>query len=828
MSGTWIVWLDRADAPDSARLGGKAYPLARLHQAGFPVPRGFCLTTEAYDLFATANGVGVSTDPGQIRDRLEQGEYPPALRRAIIEAWREFDGTPVAVRSSATAEDRADASFAGQQATFLNVIGEARVFAAIRSCWASLWSEPAVAYRRRQAAPNQEGPLLDGALNDEDGPKMAVIVQLMVPADAAGVAFSRDPVTGAKAVVIEAAAGTGESVVGGMRAVERYRVPETQPVGLGKPGLLNDAQVSWIATTTRALETLFGAPQDVEWARHQDRLWVLQSRPITVLPRSVFTEMVTDEASVWTSGFLNERFPKPVSPLGWSLIRELLEPLAFREPLSYLGYQWPEGEPLIRLYHGHPYVHGRVFEILYKPLPDFLLPEDARRYFPEGDTNRRHQAPYPASRWDWRWLPALLGHFTDDPANWSPFHNHRQWEAFLGEHARTMASLRRDAAALAPDYLDAPVRSWMARAQGLNARLLAIHRWSLMHTDLFYSALRRLLMRWFGREKGAELGARLAAGLENKSLEMNRALAGIRTPVDREAFLAAYGHRSFCLDICQPTLAEQPEVWEGLGNPGGDAAATLAAEANQRLAEAEVRTALSRQGGRWWKERLFDGLLRYVRHYMPLRENQRFHWQQTLALQRRVVLNLGERLRREGRLAVRDDIFFLTWLEVGRTGQGAEPGLKEIAQRQRDFQNLTIQAERAPQGDYPEFLRGNTPWLPAVVDTGGGLWQGTPVSPGRAVGVARVVLSPSQFSRIQPGDILVTRGIDPAWTPIYSRLGGLVMETGGQLSHGAVVAREYGLPAVAGVPGITAAALEGTRVIVDGNAGTVSRLSKGS
>ena len=792
-----------------------------MHQAGFPVPRGFCVTTEAYDLFAVANGAGGLTEPGRIRDRLEQGEYPKALRRAILEAWRMFEGAPVAVRSSATAEDRADASFAGQQSTFLNVSGETRVFEAIRACWASLWSESAVAYRGRREAPTKGGPLIEEAPDAPGGPKMAVVVQRMVPADAAGVAFSLDPITGAKVVVIEAAAGTGENVGGGMRAVERYRVPEKDPTGSGTPGILTGDQVSWIAETTRALETLFGGPQDVEWARRQDRMWVLQSRPITVLPRSVFTETVSDEASVWTSGFLNERFPKPVSPLGWSLIRELLEPLAFREPLSYLGYHWPEGEPLMRLYRGHPYVHERVFQILYKPLPDFLLPEDARRYFPEGDVARRRQAPYPSSSWDLRWLPVLIGHFTDDPANWSPFHNHRQWAVFLDEHQRTMERLRREAATMSFGVTDGGVWRWMSGAQALNARLLAIHRWSLMHADLLYSALRRLLMRCFGREKGTELSARLAAGLGNKSLEMNRALAGIHTPAERQAFVDTYGHRSFCLDICQPTLAEQPSAWEALGGSGGNTEAPSAATSHHRLAEAEVRAGLSRQSGRWWKEPLFKWLLRYVRYYMPLRENQRFYWQQTLALQRRVVMQLGEWMRSQGSLAAREDIFFLTWPEILRARQGAAPGLKEIENRKRDFQGLTIQDEQAPQGDYPEFLQGNAPMSPTA-HPDRGFWKGTPVSPGRAVGIARVVLSPSQFPRIQPGDILVTRGIDPAWTPIYGRLGGLVMETGGQLSHGAVVAREYGLPAVAAVAGITAAEVEGTRMIVDGNAGTVS------
>jgi pyruvate,water dikinase len=201
MSAGWIVWLDQADAPNLQRLGGKAYHLARMRQAGFPVPRGFCLTTEAYDAFAAGTGAGVLSEPARNRECLQRGEYPDVLRHAILEAWLRLEGVPVAMRSSATAEDSAEASFAGQQSTFLNVRNERSLFEAIRSCWASLWSESAVAYRERRNAPGKGGHPSNETFNGPGGPKMAAIVQIMVPADAAGVAFSLDPITGANSAL---------------------------------------------------------------------------------------------------------------------------------------------------------------------------------------------------------------------------------------------------------------------------------------------------------------------------------------------------------------------------------------------------------------------------------------------------------------------------------------------------------------------------------------------------------------------------------------------------------------------------------------------------
>ncbi|MBM3135676.1 MAG: hypothetical protein FJZ89_10440, partial [Chloroflexi bacterium] len=239
----------------------------------------------------------------------------------------------------------------------------------------------------------------------------------------------------------------------------------------------------------------------------------------------VFTEHIPGDNYLWTSGFLNERFPRPVSPLGWSLIRGLLEELAFRDPLRYLGYGAAPRLPITKLWRGHPYVNVAVFQILYRPFPDRLLPEDAARYFPGGDTGLCRQAPYPRTLFDPRLWLSLLMTFLRDPGDCSPWHQDRRWAHFLARHEAAMASLELQVTALEQASTADPGRCWqlIATGQALNRELLALHRWSLTHADLWYTLLRRLAAAWVG-DGAAELCARLVAGAPNKSLEVAAAL----------------------------------------------------------------------------------------------------------------------------------------------------------------------------------------------------------------------------------------------------------------------------------------------------------------
>jgi len=560
----------------------------------------------------------------------------------------------------------------------------------------------------------------------------------------------------------------------------------------------------------------------------------------------VFTEHVPGDNYLWTSGFLNERFPQPVSPLGWSLIRGLLEELAFRDPLRYLGYGAAERLPITKLWRGHPYVNVAVFQILYRPFPDRFLPEDAARYFPGGDTSLRRQAPYPRTLLDPRLWLSLLATFLRHPGDCSPWHQNRRWARFLARHEAAMASLEPQVAALERCGGADPGHCWrlIEAGQTLNRELLALHRWSLTHADLWYTLLRRLAAAWLGSESAA-LCARLVAGEPNKSLEVAAALQRLAALARREglapddlaaalspttpsgefavafaAFLTDYGHRSFSLDIVQPPFAADPAqvlpLVAGLLQGSDDFSRFQPSHPQMTT---EVVTTQARPLGRWrWF--IFQQILNLARRYMPLREDQRFAWQRTLAAQRRLFLLLGREMVRRGLLASADDIFFATLAEVqlaGR-GDGTFPG-QDLPARRAAWAALRREAA------YPRFLRGDAPLAEGPSAAPGplvGQMRGRGVSPGLAQGPARLVAGPWEFARVQTGDILVAATADPGWTPLFGKLAGLVLETGGLLSHAAVVAREYGLPAVMGVPDATRQLQDGQIVRVDGTAGVVT------
>ena len=847
-----ILWLDEITADRREVVGGKAANLGDMRRAGFRVPPGFCVTTAAYRAFVERNELQEGIEA---LVRAADGTADPcalfacrmdeALEEQICAACRHLldtlpqdalpPGNRLAVRSSATTEDMPDASFAGQGETYLNV-GAGELLDRIRDCWASLWTARAISYR--QCAGGVPSP-----------PEMAVVVQAMIPCDAGGVAFTADPL-GGDAVVIEAVRGLAEAVVQGTGEVTRYTVDRRslacrQEGAAGGGDVLTPAQVRLVAETALALEAHFGGAQDVEWGLWHGELVLFQCRPVTTRAERFFTQVIPGDDYLWTGGYLNERFPRPVSPLGWSVVGGLTEELAFRDPLRYLGYPHLDRLPLTKLYRGHPYTNVAVFQILYKVFPDALVPSDAARYFPGGDTGLRKQAPYPCCLLDPRFAGSMLVHFARQPANWSPLHNYRYWARFAARHERAMADLaqRLEDAAADLDDLWAIVEA----AQRWNRELLGIHRWSLMAADLAVPLLGRLVDCWVAPGRQAGLSARLLSGLPNKSLELDQALrqlAGEAGPgaADLRDFMSRYGHRSFSLDIYQPTFADDPGQVLRLLELAGQGPDPAARVTGRESAERGVREAVAARPLGRLKLLVFNRVLALARHYVTLREDQRFAWQRTLALMRRAFLRIGERLAAGGLLAQAGDVFFATCEEVGtlvrlaqlqpdagrpqpdagrpQPGAGLE-ARQAIAARRVPFERLQREFELAPHLTYPAFLRGNRP----LEATSGGertCWRGVPVSPGLVRGPVRVVLTPGQFDRIAPGDVLVTRSTDPGWTPIFGRLGGLIMERGGQLSHGSVVAREYGLPAVVGIPHITDHLRDGDVVLLDGLTGTVA------
>lgn len=513
------------------------------------------------------------------------------------------------------------------------------------------------------------------------------------------------------------------------------------------------------------------------------------------------------ENILWTSGFFNERFPAPISPLGWSSIGPLIEDIALRDPLRFLGYPKAEKIPLTRLWRGHPYANALAFQIFYKVFPDFILPEDAFRYFPDGAVRLRKNAPYPTWIDAPRFLFSLLRALLSDPFNVSPLNNYRHWARYTREHDRRVAALRArydELARAEPRGIFAALRE----TEDIHRTFLRIHRWSLMDADLTFGLLKRLV-------SSNDVAARLVADAPNKTMEVDAALKQIANDqLPMTNFLAEHGHRSFSLDIAVPTFAEEPEQVMRLVNMTED---------NGRRTETKKSSSVFAPPSGLGT--VFNSSLALARHYVALREDQRYYWQKSLAVSRHLYLLLADRLVADNVIAFPALVFYAMRQELVDYFDGGLPKAElahSIAARQLEWREYLREFEQSPTESYPAFLRGN---VVSVRRNAAGVtkqWQGRAISPGMARGVARVVHSSDDLSRIQPGEILVAPSTDPAWTPVFARIAGLVVERGGVLSHGAVIAREYHIPGVAGIPGIVQTIQDGEMIEVDGSRGVVS------
>lgn len=525
----------------------------------------------------------------------------------------------------------------------------------------------------------------------------------------------------------------------------------------------------------------------------------------------------------WTSAFLNERFTTVVSPLGWSFIGTLFEQLALRDPLRYMGFPGAEKIPAVRLWNGHPYVNVEIFQIFYKPFPDALVPADAGRYFPNADLAFRKRSPYPRSILQPRFLFSLAYHLLRDPLVASPL-NFVAWNRFTESHNAQIAQRQRelDAATNAQQVLRVIEGTW-----ALDARFLYLHRWSLTYADLFY----RMLTHLYGRN-----AQKLISDVPNKTREANAELAALaqmspplaKELVDKfqshgrltgdeentvralERFLQKHGHRAFSLDIAQPTFRDDPSQLLAL-MPQRDWKAIIS--------PSEIK-----------KKGLFSNSpVGFARRYARLREDQRWYWQRSLALTRAAYLILGRDLAARGILAEPNDIFYAVCQDItAYYGMEIEPDelSARIHARKREW-DIYAESDRVRgAAAYPHFLRGDVPVQEDTPNEKSQMeWRGRGVSAGIARGAARIVQHPNELGRVNGGEILVVPSTDPAWTPVFARIGALVMERGGVLSHGAVVAREYHLPAVAAISNLTTILADGEWIEVDGTNGIVRRVS---
>ena len=845
-----------------AEVGGKAANLGELISAGFRVPDGFCVGTAAYRAATDGRLPPPGTaDAAAARSAVLAAPMPESLRTVIRERYaRMGSDVPVAVRSSATAEDLPGASFAGQQDTYLNVVGGDAVLDAVHRCWASLWTDRAVAYRASQG--------IDGG-TDGTGVALAVVVQRMVDARSAGVLFTADPISGRRRqAVIDAAPGLGEAVVSG-RVDPDHVVVDTatgrilrRTVGGSGSFCLTDGQVRELAELGDRVETAFGAPQDIEWAFDgSGELWLTQSRPITTLfPVPVRSKPVAaEDVRVFFCITLAQGLHRPITPMGQAAFRVIgsgFPTLAGYPPERITD--GPAGFSLAaeRIFADFtPVVRSRVGRAIAPRGMDFMEARSAvvlRGLFDDPRFSVVPGSRRVGLRTLLRSLAAIRAPIGAARALIRPAAAIRSAQRLLVgiERAPVPApgapiAERVDAAVglLAGSFPVAP-RILPAAAVGFAGLGLA---WRLLRGDITATDAETVLRGVPGnvttemdmalwdlavRVRGDRACTALVAGTEADELSV-RYRAGDLPPVLQQgmfAFLARYGRRAVAeIDLGMPRWSDDPTHLFGvlagylrLDTEGAAVTPDRRFADGARQAEEMVRdlTARARRRGRL-RGALVSLGLRRARALVGLREMPKFLMITAIARARGLLAGVGVELAAGGALEAADDVFFLDFDEVKAAAAGRD--LRAIVAGRR-----ARYAEELGRRHVPRVLLsdGTEPEAVATVATPEpGTLVGSPASAGTVSGVARVVLDPVG-ARLEPGEILVAPSTDPGWTPLFLTAGGLVMEMGGSNSHGAVVAREYGIPAVVGVPGATRDITSGMRVTVDGAAGVV-RLADG-
>ncbi|ALV41096.1 phosphoenolpyruvate synthase [Pseudarthrobacter sulfonivorans] len=897
-----ILGLEAVTAAMVPLVGGKAANLGELFAAGLPVPDGFCLTTEAYleataghphrtdGLLADVHTALQATPDGDLpalaalasraRGVIQNAPVPTEVAAAVEQAYAALgDNVPVAVRSSATAEDLPSASFAGQQDTYLNVVGAAAVVEAVRNCWASLWTDRAVSYRASRGI-------------DPAAVALAVVVQRMVDATAAGVLFTANPLTGRrKQAVIDASPGLGEAVVSGAvnpdhfvvdpltgRVLERRlgdkRIAVRPIPGGGTRTLaisngeaaacLTDKQAAELAALGHRVEGHFGSPQDIEWAIAGDgHFWLTQSRPITTLfpvpQRAAGVGTPGGEGTrVYLCFSLAQGLTRPITPMGLAAFRligssvaraaqfDVPEPHKGPSPYAVAGQRiYFDLTAVARSTTGRLIV-PRVFDVMEARSATVL-----RRVFEDPRFSVTRRTPLGLLR---HVVPAavharvpetlLRAVFRPDAALRRANRRAREFADSLEPPAGVTPLQRLDHAenllgtrifSVVPSIVPLPALGFAALA--LVGKLLGGGRW-----DDLQVVLRGLpnnvttemdLDLWRLAQVIRNDGVSRAAVTERKPAELAEEFHSGQLPAVLQAglarFMGQYGHRAVAeIDVGMPRWSDDATHivgvlanylrLEGSALPPDAQFSNAAEEAeacvDRLVGEAHIRGRL--------RGTVVRAALRRARLFAGLRELPKYQLVVGLAEVRKQLALAGAALADAGVVADADDIFFLD-LDEARAGlSSGKADLRDlVAQRRADYA-LELERRHIPRvllsdGTEPEAIPVAGA---AAASTVPGALTGSPASAGVVTATARVILDPVG-AHLEPGEILVAPSTDPGWTPLFLTAGGLVMEMGGPNSHGAVVAREYGIPAVVGVPDATLRIFTGQEITVDGGAGTV-------
>lgn len=874
-----VIPLEVTQNINSALIGSKAMSLIRLKRLGLPVPTGFCIIGLAYrehieknDLLPYIKSLLFKLQTkselkksllAHLRQAIITAPLSETLKKEIENHYQRLAFNRVAVRSSATAEDLPGHSFAGQYETYLDVIDQASCVVAIKKCWSSLWTERVYEYREKNGF-------------DHLDVNMAVIVQSLIPADASGVVFTVNPVTGqSNQLIIEACLGLGDLLVSGKVTPDHFIVAKdklcfleqtisdkktksiiSQTGGVREQLLAVDESNSptikepialKLARLAIKVEKAFGSPQDIEWAVHGNKIFFLQSRPITTLPKPKSWE----DRQIWTNANAGEVLPDVVTPLSWSAVN-LLVMAIFNSVFSWIGLEFGE-HPLVGRIAGRVYFNVNTLAGAFRRLPGFKKIDLTRilggAQGKKADLSQLEIPGEDVPDFDFSLLKTIFK--TPGFAYKMLGQSSRKADAFMADTKAQVEKLEKiDIPLLSEEELTKHVKHIIAEVK---KRVEAI---AFSGMGMFYFPnLDKICRKWLGDSEGRYANQLLAAVGEMDSAKAGLELWQLVARAEKypfvkrvvlakghwhstrqrlvkfeagQSFLSAWdkfmlehGHHTRGeIELLNPRWSETPDyildmIRSYLKSIGQvDPLANYEKHGEERI---RLTRKCRRELGNPIKRLIFNFNLSRAQLGCVARENIKSIAVKYWRVLRFMTLELGKRLVQRKILDKPEDIFFLYLEEIDEARLGKKNLKTMISARQAEHtRNLTITPPKVVKG---KFDPNN--FTPDAVDKTVKVLTGMAVSPGIVIGKARVILRTSADERVLPGEILVAPFTDPGWTPYFLTAAAIVMDQGGLLSHGSIVAREYGIPAVVNVGLATQIIKTGQIIQVNSNRGEV-------
>jgi pyruvate,water dikinase len=847
-----VLGLDAVSKQSINLAGGKGANLGELIREGFPVPPGFVVTAECYSALVSSWPL-TELSPAEIRDRIMAADLES---QTLLELSKHHDLLSsrmgrefvYAVRSSATAEDLGDASFAGQHDTYYYVTKE-NLAHMVKKCWASLWSDAACSYRQSQGIAH-------------DAVAMAVVVQVMIESDISGITFTANPMTGNRdEIVTEASWGMGAAIVDGRVSPDQYIYNRTKEDVVTKriadkkfmvPATLTETEsrLVQVPALQRRLETLdakhittliawaekseayFACPQDIEWAFHGDEFYILQSRPITTLG--------TEEEQIPAGKYIlfkpmAENFTDPLLPLSQDIFVKALPILTMIRGRAYLNLQ--HLRPLfpfkmtdqqisqlaylsdsanfnprlsilklfglsIILYIN--YLLMGVFYYRTARMPDDFM-SSFRDLFQQAVEDEKLDAP------------GLMQKLFFRPRFFEPVGNMVIWVNLSApRYILLLGVLNRLLKFWLPDIREDAASYLTSGTEGVLSTDMGRRIWYLAQQAKQSPSVVDIIIRHDPKQ---------ALPILQQTVEAQNFMQQVKQ------FLSIHGHRTLKeFELNSVRWEEDPApviaMIRNYLQADIDPSRTEQKVEQERAAfAAEIRTALMPkflESGLGWRWQLIDALRRATKYYIRLRENSRFYHIMVFYGVRKKVLQVEASLLAAGSLKCKDDIFYLIWDEVKALQSGQLTWLDvedRIRERRMEYIRLSKTAPAKAYG-FDFALDAETPANDSA------LLRGQGASPGRCEGIARVIMDPGTDATVAAGEILVAPYTDPAWTPLFLTASAAVVEVGSYLSHAGTIAREYGMPCVVDAENCTERIKTGDRIVVDGSTGTVSLMNE--